>query len=167
MVLNYFIIPIFSSFCEVYHYFSEVRTFWPKPPHFVEMNCYLVSVANKDYVIEIDANSQENGAQLILQKFNGGLHQQFSLYDRSIVCSDSGKVVDFDEEENKLIQVSLEDAKQKWYYTADMTIENEEGKCFDIEGNKIEDGTPIILFEKTGRDNQKWLLVTRRFNKKD
>ena len=127
------------------------------------MNCYFINAAHKEYLLTIaDKSCAERDGQLVIWKFERGLHNQFILFKERMVNALSGCLL---EPENPdlgsiVIQDHVSKRQERWFYYPDQTIRNSKGLCLDVQGARFEDGTPVILWEVNGKEEQKWIPAT-------
>ncbi|EAY13812.1 QXW lectin repeat family protein [Trichomonas vaginalis G3] len=137
------------------------------------MNCYFINAAHKEFLLTIgDKSCAEREGQLIIWKYEKGLQNQFMLFKERLVNALSGHLLEPLNQEvgSIVIQDGVYKREEKWAYYPDMTIRNSKGLVLDVQGGRFEEGTPIILWNSNGTEQQKWIpctvLVTGRKHKK-
>ena len=138
------------------------------------MNCYFISAADNDYVLSIaDNNTTPEQSQLVLNRIDGKIMQQFMLFQQGLVNAHTGLVLETldDQVGSPIIQRELKtreqdgqnvpDLKTRWSYHYDQTLRTADGRCLTVEKGVIEDNAPVIAWRlEENNDKQKWILAT-------
>ena len=144
------------------------------------MLCYIVCAEHPDYVLTVKGENREEqkkeGQKLEIQHYTGDLNQQFAIFDRAIAAVVTGQEGNWRDPENpcmvlepeeindekaNVVIKSSKDHPTEWFFNADKTISTRDGKyVLDVEGNKFDDGTDVIIYKPNNGGNQKWLPVT-------
>ena len=127
------------------------------------MECYIVSQANPNLVLDVAGGNKGKGGNVIIWELLDLDNQKWIIQDHEIINVNSGKVLDIEGGENsgsKIIQWdSHHGPNQTWSLHPDGTIRSKNGLCLDIRGGKIEKGTPVIAWKSNNGLNQKWRIV--------
>ena len=141
--------------------FSKKGYALKKTAHLSTMECFIVSVKDPSYALTI----RGKGNPIVISKWNKSDSQKFKIKKKTIKSKDNKLIFDVcggDKQGNKVIQFDDNDSSnQKFVFCADGTIRSPSGLCFDIEGGKMSDGTPICMWSCHGGDNQQWRIVTQ------
>ncbi|EAX95000.1 QXW lectin repeat family protein [Trichomonas vaginalis G3] len=127
------------------------------------MNCYFINAAHPEYLLTIgDKSTKTREGQLIIWKYEKGLQNQFMIFKERMVNALSGHLLEpFSKEKGSIVvQDSVYKRQEKWHYYPDMTIRNSAGYVLDVQGGRFEEGTPIILWNNNGSQQQKWIFCT-------
>ena len=145
------------------------------------MLCYIVCAEHPEYVLTINGDNEEEqkeeGQKVEIHKFTGEDNQKFVIFDRAIAAFITGRpagearhpdhpamVLEPKGElqnKEKVVLKSSKDHPTEWFFNLDQTISTRDGKfVLDVEGNKFEDGTDVIIYEPNNGGNQKWIPVT-------
>lgn len=138
----------------------------------------MESVVNKDFVLDVQKGSTDNGARILVWERKGGnnTNQRYQLYRQpddtyAIRSVKSRKWLDVKggsgDNSTPVIQWSWTGGEnQRWNITVDaqnkLTFVNvKSGKCLDIQGGKAQKGKAIIQYTSNNGKNQKWVLRQR------
>ena len=138
------------------------------------MNCYFISAADNNYVLSIaDNNTTPEQSQLVLNRIDGKVMQQFMLFQEGLVNAHTGLVLEAldDQVGAPIVQRELKtreedgrqvpDLKTRWSYHYDQTLRTADGRCLTVEKGVIEDNAPVIAWRyEENNDKQKWILAT-------
>lgn len=149
-----------GSYWLVYVKKSDVR----KVPSISTSKTYkITSKLNKNYVLDVDNASKENGANIQLYKWNGTSAQVFKF------ANSYGRYKITNYNSNKQIDYYLDNVEQcsggyHWYIAEDnsgymvMVPVFQENYCMDVAGGKVANGTNIQLYKNNNTDSQRFKL---------
>lgn len=132
---------------------------------------YVITSVNSNKVLDVENNSDENGALIQQYEYNGNNNQIWYIRyidDKYfyIESKNSGKVIDVKNQDtqNGTIVYQWEyngQDNQLWYFEMDNNgcykiKSKQSNKCLDIAGISLDNGAKLQIWQDENGDNQKW-----------
>ena len=119
----------------------------------------IVSCANPQLVITVTGK----GKPVIISALKFSNEQKFQYIDNAIISCANQLAIDISKGEEKGMPIIQWDKKntnnQKWTLFKDKSIRSPAGLCLDINRGRIAEGTELIAWSFTGKDNQLWSII--------
>lgn len=122
------------------------------------MQYFIVPLCDENKCLDIENNSKDKKAKIIVTNFHGGDSQKWEIHGKLIISVHSGLVLDIKHGENSYTQIiqykAHSHSNQQWTFYEDGSIKSPKGYCISV----ISDDS-VVSSDYFGTNNQKWKLI--------